>query len=75
MDAKIDKGKGFEGKLMASKQQLRGILNDLLKFDAGLSDWEVAFIESLNRWEGNFTDAQAAAVEKIWNKYCLHIDN
>lgn len=75
MGAKIDKGKGFEGRLMANQQELRGVLNDLLKSDCGLSDWEMDFIESLNHWEGNFTDLQAAALEKTWNKHCLHINN
>ena len=45
------------------------MLKELLDVEEGLTDWEINFIESLERWEGNFTPAQAAALEKAWNKH------
>jgi hypothetical protein len=51
------------------QESLRCELEDLLGLESGLTDWEVEFIESLSRWEGDFTDRQAAALERTWNKY------
>ena len=55
------------------QKMLRGMLSDLLDVETGLSDWEVGFIENLGNWEGDFTDAQSAALEKTWNKHCLRV--
>jgi len=47
-----------------SQPDLRDMLSELLGIGEGLSDWEIDFIESLRRWEGDF-------LERCWNKYCL----
>lgn len=54
-----------------SQAELRDMLTDLLDIEEGLDGWELGFIENLSRWEGDFTDAQAAALERTWNKHCL----
>jgi len=52
-----------------SQYQLRDMLKDLLNLEEGLGDWEMGFTENLSRWEGDFTDAQTAALERTWNKH------
>ncbi|RKY12684.1 MAG: hypothetical protein DRP65_00565 [Planctomycetota bacterium] len=54
-----------------SQYQLRDMLSDLLDIEEGLSDWEIGFVESLSRWDGDFTERQATALERCWNKHCL----
>ena len=51
------------------QELLRCELKDLLELESGLTDWEADFIENLSHWEGDFTDRQAAALEKTWNKH------
>jgi len=48
------------------------MLTDLLNTEEGLSDWEMGFTESLSRWRGDFTEAQATSLERCWNKHCLN---
>jgi len=55
-----------------SQAQLRDMLTDLLNTEEGLSDWEMGFTESLSRWRGDFTEAQATSLERCWNKHCLN---
>jgi hypothetical protein len=45
--------------------ELRKILVELLDLDAGLSQWEIDFLDSLNNWVGKFTENQAERLEKI----------
>lgn len=36
----------------------RGMLDELLSLDEGLTDWELDFIEMLSSWDGCFTKPQ-----------------
>jgi len=35
-----------------------------------LTEWENKFIADMHDWQDDFTEWQAACIEKIWNKYC-----
>jgi hypothetical protein len=48
--------------------ELRKQLKELLDLDEGLSDWEISFLENLNRWTGCFTVPQSETLEKISEK-------
>lgn len=48
--------------------QHRDLLDELLNLDAGLTDTQIEFLDSLNEWEGAFTTKQAAYLEKIYEK-------
>lgn len=52
----------------------RGELDDLLALDEGLSDWEVAFIESIATRFANapmtFTENQVAKLHQVWDRRC-----
>ena len=47
---------------------VRGMLSELLELEEGLTTWEVNFIESVNKWEGNFTQRQSETIVKIWGR-------
>ena len=47
---------------------VRDMLKELLDLERGLSDWEINFIESVNEWEGNFTQRQSETIVRIWGK-------
>ncbi len=44
------------------------MLADLLDLNAGLSNWEMEFVESLSHWDGLFTEKQGETLEKIWDE-------
>jgi len=48
-------------------------LNDLLVLEEGLTDWEVEFIESVDKFMsegGTPTKRQAFKVHELWDKKC-----
>jgi len=45
-------------------------LEDLLAVEAGLTDWEIGFIENLANWEGDFTQKQIGMIYKIYERRC-----
>lgn len=47
-----------------------GMLEELLNLESSLSSWEMDFIESLNNWDGAFTEKQAETLTKIYDKLC-----
>ena len=53
---------------------VRGEIDDLLRLEEGLNDWEVAFIESLSqRLETGplpLTDRQISKLDEIWDRHC-----
>ena len=64
---------------MSDNDRTHGELDDLLKAESGLTDWEADFIDSLNDRRNNepeivttfiFTDRQAEVVAEIWDKAC-----
>ena len=42
------------------------LLDDICKLEEGLSDWEIGFIESVAKWNGNLTEKQYVIVRRIW---------
>ena len=47
------------------------VLEDLLELEEGLSDWEIEFIESLDRLRGfAFSEKQISRLEEIWFEHC-----
>lgn len=48
--------------------RLEAMLEELLALEEGLTEWEANFVESLSREGGDFTPAQAAKLEEIWNR-------
>ena len=49
------------------------MLNELLEVEAGLTGWEMDFIDSLcsqglNEYYDDFTEKQADKIEQIWNR-------
>ena len=45
------------------------MLLELLQVENGLSAWEIDFLDNLNsEWNGDFTDRQAAVIEKIYER-------
>ena len=55
---------------MSDQQEALDCLGDLLLLKSGLSDFEVGFIESMSRWEGNFTPKQAKKIIEIYDENC-----
>jgi len=52
---------------------LPGEIDDLLKLENGLSEWEVNFIDSIAkqlRVHGGTTDKQAVKVHEVWDRHC-----
>ena len=45
------------------------MLKDLLALEAGLTEWEVNFIEDLSHRKAAFTEKQGAKLEAVWNKH------
>ena len=52
---------------MAESGDSVNMVQELLQADAGLSGWEMDFIESLDG-RTSFTEKQAAKVEEIWQR-------
>ena len=46
----------------------RNMLEELLDISEGLYDNEIDFLEDLTKWEGCFTERQAAWLEKIYKR-------
>jgi hypothetical protein len=51
-----------------SQSELHEMMIELLNLVSGLTDWEIGFLDNINTWEGNFTDAQEATLIKIHNR-------
>ncbi len=45
------------------------LLEELLDLDSGLSSWEIEFIESLDEWDGMFTQAQFAKLKEVHERH------
>jgi hypothetical protein len=56
-------------KIIRSETELRKMLKDLLALEAGLTEWEVNFIEDLSHRKAAFTEKQGAKLEAVWNKH------
>jgi len=59
-----------KGETMNEQEEARAILDDLLSVDCGLTYWEVNFLDSVDKWEGNLTPKQIATIEKIYERRC-----
>ena len=55
---------------MDEQEEAREILDELLSLDCGLTDWEVNFLDSVDKWEGDLTPKQIATIEKIYERRC-----
>jgi hypothetical protein len=58
-----------------TQEELREKLFEIIEYvgasnENALTDWEYNFVNDMHGWDGDFTDRQAACIEKIWNKYC-----
>jgi hypothetical protein len=51
------------------QKEYREMLRNLLDLDEGLTNWEITFLDDMNRWQGDFREKQAETIEKIWNKH------
>lgn len=49
----------------AEMLELKDLLEELLNVEAGLTEWEVNFIDSLSDWDGSFTANQAEKLRKV----------
>ena len=58
-----------------SQEELREKLYEIIDMDhvKELTEWEHRFISDMHEWREDFTERQAACLEKIWNKYCQAI--
>jgi len=54
---------------MTIQRNMRPMIAELLDIEEGMSDWEIDFIESLDKWNYDFTPKQVAVLERIWNKH------
>jgi len=52
----------------SSQEQLRAMVADLLEVEAGLTGWEVNFVEKMNDWRGDYRGRQPARIEQIWDR-------
>ena len=53
--------------------QQDGELDDLLKLEEGLNDWELDFVENVSRRRSEaqgFTDKQTAKISDLWDCHC-----
>lgn len=48
--------------------ELNNCAPDLDGDGARLSDWEIAFLESIAKWQGKLTPPQKAKLADIWEK-------
>ena len=47
------------------------MVDDCMRWDSGLSDWESKFIDSMSNWLGDgksLTEKQAETLDRIWEK-------
>jgi len=58
----------FGTKKIKDEKELRTMLKDLLALEAGLTEWEVLFIEDLSHRKAAFKPKQAEKIEQLWNK-------
>ena len=49
-------------------ENYRGMLQELLDLDSGLTDWEVNFLDDLHEWTGDFTPKQAETLQRIYDR-------
>lgn len=47
---------------------LRGLLEELLELEDGLTEWEVDFIESVDRQGFRITEKQGMVIERIYDR-------
>jgi len=45
------------------------LLEELLELDSGLTSWEIGFIESLDEWDGHFTEGQYEKLQEVHNRH------
>ena len=56
-------GSGVTG---SSQAELREMVAELREMDCGQGEWNDRFLESLARWQGDFTWRQAMTLQKLW---------
>ena len=49
---------------------LRDMVDALCDVEDGLSDWAVEFIDSMSKWDGEYTERQVAKIEELYGRYC-----
>ena len=48
---------------------IRNMIRECLADDSDrLTDWEMEFLDSLNKWTGDYTERQVEWLERIWSK-------
>ncbi len=55
---------------MEAQQLCRAEVRDLLQLEEGLSEWEVNFVEDVNKWRREYTPAQMKTIHRIWDRRC-----
>lgn len=49
-------------------KELRDMVSEMLaEADAGFSDWEIEFLDSVWKWTGEYTEKQQDTIEKIYD--------
>ncbi len=56
---------------MISQLKARDMISDLLQIESGLSDWEVDFVDSVDKNECDLSEKQRGVVEKLYIKHCI----
>ena len=53
---------------ISEMENYRGMLDELLDVESGLSNWDCDFLDTLYEWDGAFTEPQAETLQKIYDK-------
>jgi hypothetical protein len=56
--------------MINEQDRARDHLENLLADEAGLTNWEINFIDDTSKWQGDFTQAQIDMIYKIYDKVC-----
>ena len=56
--------------MKTEQEKAREHLQDLLNLNAGLTEWELEFVESVSKWTDDLTDKQIAMIYKIYERRC-----
>lgn len=49
--------------------ELRKMVTEMLgETDKGFTDWEINFLDNMNRWLGDYTKPQADRIERIYKE-------
>ena len=53
-----------------TNDQVKDCLQALLDIESGLSEWEVGFVEDMDKQDGRFTSRMEAKIIEIYDENC-----